>query len=199
MWLSGFTRGQLLQRLRRTTALATLAIAVVCSPLPAEIWITGQQTYSQDSSGRAEGDDWEASVEDMTQLYEDTLKDIQEGEVVKGIVIKISPDYVLVDVGYKSEGQIPIQEFLDDEGSVTVQENDEVDVLLERREDEDGLVVLSKSKADQARVWDTIGKAFDNDELIKGKVLSRIKGGLSVDIGVRAFLPGSASSARFLS
>ena len=144
-----------------------------------------------DATKTDESDEWDASAEDMTRLYEETLRDIQEGEVVKGRVIKVSSDFVLVDVGYKSEGQIPIQEFRNDDGEITVKENDEVEVLLERREDEDGLVVLSKSKADQARVWDTIGKAFDNNQLIEGKVISRIKGGLSVDIGVRAFLPGS--------
>ncbi|HNR12650.1 MAG TPA: 30S ribosomal protein S1 [Thermodesulfobacteriota bacterium] len=149
---------------------------------------TNQQTTDISQDAR---EDWEASYDDMTRLYEETLRDIQEGEVVKGTVVKITPDYVLVDVGYKSEGQIPIEEFQNDEGDISVQENDQIEVLLERREDEDGLVVLSKSKADQARVWDIIGKAYDNNQLIEGKVISRIKGGLSVDIGVRAFLPGS--------
>jgi SSU ribosomal protein S1P len=131
------------------------------------------------------------SYEMMDQLYGNTLKDIQEGEVVEGTVVRISAEYVLIDVGYKSEGQIPIREFQDATGGISIQVNDKVDVLLERREDEDGLIVLSKTKADQAKVWDKIGKVYENDETIEGRVISRIKGGLSVEIGVRAFLPGS--------
>jgi small subunit ribosomal protein S1 len=131
------------------------------------------------------------SYEMMDQLYGNTLKDIQEGEVVEGTVVRISAEYVLIDVGYKSEGQIPIREFQDETGGVSIHVNDKVDVLLERREDDEGLIVLSKSKADQAKVWDKIGKVYENDETIEGRVISRIKGGLSVEIGVRAFLPGS--------
>lgn len=133
----------------------------------------------------------EDSYEAMTQLYEESLRDVQEGEVVEGTVIKITPDHVVVDVGYKSEGQISINEFRTEEGGIEVKVNDKVDVLLERREDDEGLIVLSKTKADQARIWDKIGKVYENNTTIEGKVLSRIKGGLSVDIGVRAFLPGS--------
>ena len=139
----------------------------------------------------ASEDKSEDLYEKMTQLYEETLKDIQEGEIVEGKVIKITPEYVLVDVGYKSEGEIPIAEFQNEAGEVQVKVNDKVEVLLERREDEEGLIVLSKAKADQARVWDKIGKVWENNEEIEGKIISRIKGGLSVDIGVKAFLPGS--------
>lgn len=136
-------------------------------------------------------EDPDESYELMDQIYEKTLKDIQEGEVIEGRVVKVGSDYVLVDVGYKSEGQIPIWEFQNERGEVLVKENDKVEVLLERREDEEGLIVLSKVKADQAKVWDRIGKIYENDETIEGKVISRIKGGLAVEIGVRAFLPGS--------
>jgi len=133
----------------------------------------------------------EDSYETMTQLYEESLKDVQEGEVVEGTVIKITPDHVVVDVGYKSEGQISISEFQTEQGELGVGVNDKVEVLLERREDDDGLIVLSKTKADQARIWDKIGKVYEDNEKIEGRIISRIKGGLSVDIGVRAFLPGS--------
>ena len=140
-------------------------------------------------------DEQEGAIDDsyemMDQLYGNTLKDIQEGEVVEGTVVRISAEYVLIDVGYKSEGQIPIREFQDETGGVSIQVNDKVDVLLERREDDEGLIVLSKTRADQAKVWDKIGKVYENDETIEGRVISRIKGGLSVEIGVRAFLPGS--------
>ncbi|MFH0811663.1 MAG: S1 RNA-binding domain-containing protein, partial [Pseudomonadota bacterium] len=156
-------------------------------------YIINNNTQSQPDIESADDSktDAEESYETMNQLYEETLKDIQEGEVVTGTVIKIMPDFVLIDVGYKSEGQIPISEFLNKNREIQVKENDQIDVLLEKREDDEGLIVLSKTKADQAKVWDKIGKAYENNELIEGKILSRIKGGLSVDIGVRAFLPGS--------
>ena len=150
---------------------------------------TGPQPKIEDSEELK--NESENSYEMMTQLYEETLKDVQEGEVVEGKVIKITPEYVLVDVGYKSEGQIHISEFQNKEGKFQVKVNDKVDVFLERREDEDGIIVLSKTKADQAKAWDKIGKVWENKEDIEGKIISRIKGGLSVDIGVRAFLPGS--------
>ena len=150
---------------------------------------TGPQPKIEDSEEPK--NESENSYEMMTQLYEETLKDVQEGEVVEGKVIKITPEYVLVDVGYKSEGQIHISEFQNKEGKFQVKVNDKVDVFLERREDEDGIIVLSKTKADQAKAWDKIGKVWENKEDIEGKIISRIKGGLSVDIGVRAFLPGS--------
>ncbi|MBN2468663.1 MAG: 30S ribosomal protein S1 [Deltaproteobacteria bacterium] len=149
-----------------------------------------QANFDNDSVHASDGEPAE-SYEMMTKLYEETLQEIQEGEVVKGTVVKISPDYVLVDVGYKSEGQIPISEFQGLGKEIQIKEGDQIDVLLEKRENDDGLIVLSKTKADQAKVWDTIGKVWENDDLIEGKVLSQIKGGLSVDIGVRAFLPGS--------
>ncbi|MBW1678723.1 MAG: 30S ribosomal protein S1 [Deltaproteobacteria bacterium] len=133
----------------------------------------------------------EDSYEIMTRLYEETLKDIQEGEVVEGTVVNITPEFVLVDVGYKSEGQISSKEFPYEEGEIQLKVNDKVDVLLEKREDDDGLILLSKTKADQAKVWDKIGKVWEDNEILEGKIISRIKGGLSVDIGVRAFLPGS--------
>jgi small subunit ribosomal protein S1 len=158
----------------------------------------GELTIPEEIETKLETDLDEASedksenlYEKMPQLYEETLKDFQEGEIVEGKVIKITPEYVLVDVGYKSEGEIPIAEFQNEEGEVQVKVNDKVEVLLERREDEEGLIVLSKTKADQARIWDKIGKVWENNEEIEGKIISRIKGGLSVDIGVKAFLPGS--------
>jgi len=98
---------------------------------------------------------------------------------------------VIIDVGYKSEGQIPIQEFYDSDNQFTVKVGDTIDVVIEEWENENGMMVLSKQKADQMRVWDTISSIHDQDEVIEGKIVSRIKGGLSVDIGLKAFLPGS--------
>ncbi|HWP35041.1 MAG TPA: 30S ribosomal protein S1 [Thermodesulfobacteriota bacterium] len=134
--------------------------------------------------------------DEFRRLYEESLKDIQEGEVVKGTVIKVNPDHVIVDVGYKSEGQIPIEEFRGPDGQITVKEGDVVEVLLEKRENENGLVVLSKDKADKLKVWDEISKACEEEEVVEGKIIQRVKGGLAVDIGVKAFLPGSQVDLR---
>ena len=129
--------------------------------------------------------------ENFEKIFEESLKPIQDGEVVTGRVLQITPDYVVIDVGYKSEGQIPIYEFNDIDGNLTVKAGDVIDVLVEEWENENGMMVLSKQKADQRRVWDTISEICDQDSVIEGKILSRIKGGLTVDIGLKAFLPGS--------
>ncbi len=129
--------------------------------------------------------------ESFEKIFEESIKSMQDGEVVQGKVLQITTDYVIIDVGYKSEGQIPIQEFYDSDNQFTVQVGDTIDVLIEDWENENGMMVLSKQKADQMRVWDTISSIHDQDEVIEGKIVSRIKGGLSVDIGLKAFLPGS--------
>jgi len=119
-----------------------------------------------------------------------------EGEVVKGRVLKVNPAGVVVDVGCKSEGIIPVEEFLDADGSINVKPGDEIDVLLEFAEDGEGHVVLSREKAERLKAWDDIERAFNNQLVMTGLVLGRIKGGLSVDIGVKAFLPGSLVDIR---
>ena len=125
---------------------------------------------------------------EMQELIAKSLRDFKEGSIVKGRVLEIRPREVLVDIGYKSEGVIPASEF-DDMGDVEV--GDEVEVLLEKLENEDGMVVLSKEKAAHKQNWDKIVKVFEGDGLIKGKVKAVVKGGLTVNIGVEAFLPGS--------
>jgi small subunit ribosomal protein S1 len=125
---------------------------------------------------------------EMQELIAKSLRDFKEGSIVKGRVLEIRPREVLVDIGYKSEGVIPSSEF-DDMGDVEV--GDEVEVLLEKLENEDGMVVLSKEKAAHKQNWDKIVKVFEGDGLIKGKVKAVVKGGLTVNIGVEAFLPGS--------
>src|ERR1700756_4144471 len=125
---------------------------------------------------------------EMQELIAKSLRDFKEGSIVKGRVLEIRPREVLVDIGYKSEGVIPSSEF-DDIDQVEV--GDEVEVLLERLENEDGMVVLSKEKAAHKQNWDKIVKVFEGDGLIKGKVRGVVKGGLTVNIGVEAFLPGS--------
>src|SRR5215813_13344529 len=138
--------------------------------------------------------------ENFAALFEESLKreDVKEGDIVKGKVIQVAKDYVVVDIGYKSEGQIPISEFVATDGQVNVKEGDQVEVLLESREDEFGLCVLSKEKADRLKVWDEISAACERDELIEGTISQRVKGGLSVTIrgGVKAFLPGSQVDLR---
>ena len=140
------------------------------------------------------------SAGSFAALFEESLKreDVKEGAVVKGTVIQVTKDFVVVDIGYKSEGQIPLSEFIGADGAVTVHEGDQIDVLLESREDENGLVILSKEKADRHKVWDDISAACERDELIEGVVAARVKGGLSVSIrgGVKAFLPGSQVDLR---
>lgn len=134
--------------------------------------------------------------ESFQELYEESLKRIREGEVVRGTIIQVSEEYVMVDIGYKSEGQIRIGEFTDEDGNVTARVGNEVDVLLEYHEDEDGEIVLSKDKAAKIKVWDEISRIYKEDGIINGRIVSKVKGGLSVDIGVQAFLPGSQVDLR---
>lgn len=122
--------------------------------------------------------------------------EVREGEVVPGRILKIEKDWVLVDIGYKSEGRIPLHEFQDAEGNLTVQEGDETSVYVESRENAEGLLELSKEKAEKLKIWDEIAAAHKRDGVVEGTVLSRVKGGLTVDIGVRAFLPGSQIDLR---
>jgi small subunit ribosomal protein S1 len=132
----------------------------------------------------------------LLALYDTSFSNIAEGEVVKGIVLKVTENEVVVDVGFKSEGMIPLDEFIDETGQVSVQPGDRVDVLLERTEDRDGHVVLSREKAEKMKIWDEVEKAFADHKVVVGRVIERIKGGLAVDIGVRAFLPGSQIDIR---
>ena len=124
----------------------------------------------------------------MQDLLAKSMRDFKEGSIVKGRILEIRPREVLVDIGYKSEGVIPSSEF-EDVDSLEV--GDEVEVLLERLENDEGMVVLSKEKAAYRQNWNKIASVFAGDGLIKGKVKSVVKGGLMVNIGVEAFLPAS--------
>jgi small subunit ribosomal protein S1 len=132
----------------------------------------------------------------LLEVYDSSFRSIAEGEVVKGTVLRVTASAVVVDVGFKSEGMIPLGEFLDEHGHVTVQPGDVVDVLLERTEDRDGHVVLSREKAEKMKIWDEVERAYADRKVVIGRVIERIKGGLAVDIGVRAFLPGSQIDIR---
>jgi small subunit ribosomal protein S1 len=137
-----------------------------------------------------------AEYDRLRALYDNSFRNISEGEVIEGTVLKVSSSEVIVDVGYKSEGIIAISEFLDEKGEVGVQAGDTVDVLLERTEDRDGHIVLSREKAEKMKIWVDIEKAYVDRRVVLGRVIERIKGGLAVDIGVRAFLPGSQIDVR---
>jgi len=137
--------------------------------------------------------------ENFADMFEESLRRqdaVREGEIVKGRVLEVSPHQVLLDIGYKSEATLPLSEFPSLKGQPTVHPGDEVDVFIESREDEEGLVIVSKEKADKLRVWDDISAAAERDELVDGTIVARVKGGLSVDIGVKAFLPGSQVDLR---
>jgi small subunit ribosomal protein S1 len=134
--------------------------------------------------------------ERLLDMYDVSFKNLAEGEVVRGIVLRVTPMMIVVDVGYKSEGVIAAEEFKDETGQVTVKPGDQVDVLIERTEDRDGYIVLSREKAEKMKVWDDVERAYQERRIITGKVLDRVKGGLAVDIGVRAFLPGSQIDIR---
>ena len=132
--------------------------------------------------------------ESMEDWFTRGVNDIQEGEVVRGHVVEVRDSEVLVDIGYKSEGTIPIEEFRY-AGSLP-KVGDEIEVYLESKEDNEGLIVLSKDKADKIKVWDAISGAHDSGTPVEGRVVEVVKGGLAVDVGVRAFLPGSQVDLR---
>jgi len=120
---------------------------------------------------------------------------IREGTIVKGRVVRLTDDQVIVDIGHKSEGEVPIQEFMTPEG-LKVKVGDDVEVYLDTFEDNDGELVLSRERAEMLRAWDRISEAYEKDETVEGVIMARVKGGLSVDIGVKAFLPGSQVDLR---
>lgn len=135
---------------------------------------------------------------DFEKLFSDSVKqqDFKVGDVVAGSVVEVQSDYVLVDINYKSEGLIDINEFRVVDGVRDVKVGDKVEVLIDRIENENGMIVLSKDKADMLRAWTDITKAAENEEVIEGTVIAKVKGGLQVDIGVKAFLPGSQIDLR---
>ncbi len=149
---------------------------------------TEESLTNLDNDSKQEEDSAEINIEEM---YEQSLRQIQEGELITGEIIKIDEEYVLVDIGYKSEGIIPIREFKDTDGKVTAKAGDKVDVVLERKENDEGVVTLSMERAKKIKVWDQIRDIQNSDGTIQGKVIHRVKGGLSIDVGLPAFLPGS--------
>jgi len=149
-----------------------------------------------DETGTNPGAPAEETMEDLMDMYEESIKRFREGEVVNGRIIAVDKDYVLVDIGYKSEGQIRIQEFRDENGQINANLNDEIEVMVEYWDDEEERVILSKEKAAKVKVWDAIKTCYDDNGTIEGVITNRVKGGFSVDVGVQAFLPGSQADLR---
>ncbi len=130
---------------------------------------------------------------EFAQLFEESLKKspVKQGEIVKGKVVKILKDFVMLDIGFKSDGKIPIEQFRDAGKNVIVGDGDEVSVFVESLENESGELVLSKEHADVMLTWDKLVEAEEKGTAVEGRVITKVKGGLSVDVGIKAFLPGS--------
>jgi small subunit ribosomal protein S1 len=150
-----------------------------------------QETQTQEKSVLNEKSPGIPAEEEFKELYEESLKTFQEGEVVKGKIVGVDKEFVMIDIGYKSEGRIPIGEFLSPTGEITAHIGDWVDVLIEKRDDEEGDILLSKERAAKILVWDEISRIYRDDGVIEGKIVGKVKGGLTVEIGIPAFLPGS--------
>src|SRR5271154_4590951 len=140
----------------------------------------------KDLSDKANG-----GTNDFESLMEQSLRAPRTGDVLAGTVLLITRDNVIIDINYKCEGQVPLAEFLDHEGNVGIKEGDEVDVYFEGTETENGTVMLSHAKAEKYKIWRELEQAFQNEAAVEGVILGKVKGGLQVDIGVPAFLPGS--------
>jgi len=164
-----------------------------------EVWVrmTSQSVYSEVPFS-TDPDEAESSgpSPEMQEIYERSVRDIVEGDIVKGTIIEVKDGAVLIDIGYKSEGLIPLKEFRTPSGEVTVKAGDVVDVFLEQKEDSEGIIVLSREKAEKIKIWDELSRLYEKGDGVTGMILGRTKGGLIVDIGVRAFLPGSQVDLR---
>ncbi len=131
-------------------------------------------------------------MDELLDMYDRKMSNFAEGDIIRGRVLKVLGAEVVVDIGYKSEGVLPVHEVTGYDGQITVKNGDEIDVYIERLENNSGYIVLSREKAERMLVWDRIEAAFKADEAISGRVVERVKGGLAVDVGgVKAFLPGS--------
>ena len=131
------------------------------------------------------------TADDFQTLFEESLRTVKPGGVVKGRVVGITSSHVMVDVGYKSEGQIPLHEFLDRDGKPQVKVGDEIDVYFDSSEGEGGGIVLSRQRAENMKVWEDIEKAAQDGSGVEGVIVAKVRGGFKVDLGVAAFLPGS--------
>ena len=138
----------------------------------------------------SKGSDAELDRDTLAALYEETFRNLQEGTITEGRVVALTMDKVVVDIGFKSEGMIPSDQFSSEELQ-KLKVGDRLQVYIEECEDADGNLVLSKEKADKMKIWEELEKLYKEEKSVEGKIVSRIKGGMIVDIGVKAFLPGS--------
>ena len=141
---------------------------------------------TEDTKGASTG-----GASEFEALFEESLRTVKPGGVVKGRVVGITATHVLIDVGYKSEGQTPIQEFTDRQGHLTVKVGDDVDVYFETSEGEGGGIVLSRQRAENLKIWEELESAFNEGRGVEGRIIGKVKGGFKVDVGVPGFLPGS--------
>src|SRR2546423_7696223 len=151
------------------------------------------ETRKNFGAPRGEGEGAEERMEDWFKEGS-TTSEFEEGEVVRGRVVHVGTSEVLVDVGYKSEGAIPIEEF--HRHGALPKVGEEIEVYLEAKEDSEGLIVLSKDKADKIKVWDAITQAYEKAQPVEGRVVEVVKGGLAVDVDRKAFLPRSQADLR---
>jgi small subunit ribosomal protein S1 len=152
--------------------------------------------YSSSSAGGNKGTDSSAFASEFEALFAERFNKTRTGKTVTGIVTEIGKEMVAVDIGFKSEGVVPTEQFFGPDGKINVKVGDEVAVFIIALENDSGQVMLSKEKADQMRVWEEVEQAFRADQRVKGKVTQKVKGGLQVDIGIPAFLPGSQIDVR---
>lgn len=156
---------------------------------------TKKKGVDEKSSSKAQSSAVKEDEMDFKELYEQSLNQFQYGDIATGKVVQIKEDRVMVDVGWKTEGFIPINEIKDARGNINISVGDEIDVFIDRR-DSEGNLVLSRDKASKVKIWDEIKNACENDTVVEGVVVEKVKGGLSVDIGIIAFLPGSQVDVR---
>ncbi|MDA8098158.1 MAG: S1 RNA-binding domain-containing protein, partial [Nitrospiraceae bacterium] len=151
--------------------------------------IMGNEENEQDDAGGTEGES------EFEKLYSESLKSFQKGTIVRGRILRVQTNAVILDLGFKSDGIIPIEQFSPDEISA-LKAGDELEVYIDEAEDSRGNLVLSRDKARKLQAWDDLNLAYQNGTPIRGKIIGKIKGGLTVDIGVPAFLPGSQIDSR---
>ncbi len=161
----------------------------------ADVTVDEKDVANLESQDKPKNLSGEASFSEIFEKAQTTTS-VKEGEVVNGAVISINGDFVTVDIGYKMEGLVPLDEFKDMDGKVNVNAGDHVVVYLEKMENEHGVMILSRNKAEIIKAWDSIAEACERDEIISGVCTKKVKGGLEVDIGVKAFLPGSQIDIR---
>jgi small subunit ribosomal protein S1 len=160
--------------------------------------VVNSQDNNQQAQHGAQGEGAKEtdSQSSLRELVEESFQHLREGDLVRGMIVTVTDDVVVVDIGFKTEGMIPRSEFADRQGKVSVKSGDEVDVLVERFDEMSGEIRLSRERAAKMRVWEVLETAYREAAQVRGKVLERVKGGLTVDIGVRAFLPGSLVDLR---